>query len=128
MPKIDYAAVAAGANAALLDAGGPVTIIQAGTDDPVYVPGVGMTQPADVETSCTGAVFEFSLTQAGSSFAPGTLIQAGDQHLILSPEGVPAGFGAGDRVTAFGAAYSVVAVKKTAPAGVPVLYEALLRL
>lgn len=122
---IDYPEIAAGAHAAILDAGGPVTLIQPGASE--YVPGNGMVQQPDVEYPCAGAVFDFGLHQSGSAFTAGSLIEAGDKQLYLSPEGVPANIGPGNRVQAFGENFVIVSVKVTAPAGVPVLYECQLR-
>lgn len=123
---IDYPQIAESAHAAILDAGGPVTLIQPG-GEPEYIPGVGMVEKPDVETECTGVVFDFGLHQSGSAFTAGSLIEAGDKQLYLSPEGVPANIGPGNRIVAYGQSYVVVSVKATAPAGVPVLYECQLR-
>lgn len=122
---IDYPQIAESAHAALLDAGGPVTLIQPGASE--YIPGQGMVTQPDIEHPCTGVVFDFGLHQSGAAFTAGSLIEAGDKQLYLSPEGVPAAIGPGFRVQAFGESFTVVSVKATAPAVVPVLYECQLR-
>jgi len=121
----NYPRIAGRADKMLAKFGGPVTIVRPG--ETTYVPGEGTAQGKDKEFDCTGCVFEFDLNRAGTMFAAGTMIEAGDKHLILSPAGVPATFGPPDRVQAFGVDLAVIAVKTTAPAGIPVLYEALLR-
>jgi hypothetical protein len=106
-------------------------LIQPGASE--YVPGQGMVQQPDIEHPCTGAVFDFGLHQSGSAFTAGSLIEAGDKQLFLSPDGVPVAIGPGWRVITFpdipemSETYSVVSVKTTAPAGIPVLYEGQLR-
>ena len=122
---IDYSGIAEGAHAAILDAGGPVTLIQPGSTE--YIPGQGMVTQPDIEHPCTGVIFDFGLSNAGMNFTAGTLIEAGDRWLIVSPDSVPAAFAPGWRAAAFGESYTVAAVKVTAPAGIPVLYEALVR-
>lgn len=128
---MDYPSIAENADAGVVDAGGPVILVQPGASP--YVPGQGTAQQPDTEHPCTGAIFDFSLEKVGMAFSPGTLIQAGDRWLILSPKGVPASFAPGWRATTFPdmpeavETYTVAAVKRTGPAGIPVLYEALVR-
>ncbi|MFA5662397.1 hypothetical protein [Castellaniella sp.] len=122
---INYPSIAEGAHAAILDAGGPVTLTKPGESG--YTPGQGPTNGASTDYNCVGVVLDFGLSDAGLAFDGATLILAGDRWLILSPDGVPTTFAPGWHVSAFGESYAVAAVKVTAPAGTPVLYEALVR-
>lgn len=87
-------------------------------DDPV--PGTATDHDA------SGIVLDFDTMQAGQAFAGGTLILAGDRRAYISvPDVAPA---PGHLlVESAGAVWNVRGVKALAPAGVPVLYELLLR-
>lgn len=91
-----------------------------------YDPEAGGETVTTTDESGQGAVFDFGLHQSGASFAAGSMIVAGDKQLYLSPVGISAPR-AGDLAIIGGEAWSIVSVKSTAPAGVPVLYEAQLR-
>lgn len=122
--SIDYASIAQDVDAILAEAGQPITIrtVIAGP----YDPSTGKPTKTSSDLPGTGAVFDFALHLSGAAFQPGTLIVAGDKQLLLSPVGVtepqPGSFVVIGTVT-----WHVVATKTLAPAGIPVLYEVLLR-
>lgn len=91
-----------------------------------YDPATGTTTVTTTEQAGTGAVFEFSLSQAGQYFAPDSMIHAGDKQLLLSPLDITAP-DIGDQIVIGSTTWAVQAVKTTNPAGTVVLYELLLR-
>lgn len=122
--SFDYAGTALDVDATLKEFGGPVTL-RTVTAAP-YNPATGKASSSSQDLPGTGAVFDFALHLSGTAFSPGTLILAGDKQLLLSPVGVtepqPGSF-----VIIGTKTWHVVATKTLAPAGIPVLYEVLLR-
>lgn len=120
---MDYSSIADGAHAAILDAGGPVTLIQPGQSE--YIPGQGTVQQPDIKTVGVGVFFGYKQTDID-----GTLIQTGDQQVYLS---VQAEIGAmpkpatGDHIKVGTESWTVVQVETIAPAGIAVLYIAQVR-
>lgn len=120
----DYASIADDVDAILAEVGQEVkvrTVISG-----AYDPSTGKPSTTSSDLPGTGAVFDFALHLSGTSFLPGTLILAGDKQLLLSPVGVPEPQ-PGWFVIVGTVKWHVVATKTLAPAGVPVLYEVLLR-
>lgn len=89
---------------------------QSGT---AYDPATGTSTQTYTSYATTAAVFDYD-----QKYIDGTLIKAGDKQAYCAPAVTPE---QGDRFTWNGVDYSVIAVKPTSPAGVPVLYEAQLR-
>ena len=121
---IDYPQIAESAHAALLDAGGPVTLIQPG-GEPEYIPGVGMVEKPDVETTGTGVVLGYKQADID-----GTLIQTGDQQVYLSVEAENGSMpqpATGDKIRVGVEVWAVVKTERIAPAGTAVLYIAQVR-
>jgi len=122
--SLDYASIALDVDAILAETGQPVTIRTVTTG--AYDPSTGKPSTTSSDLPGTGAVFDFSLHLSGTAFLPGTLILAGDKQLLLSPVGMtepqPGSF-----VIIGTKTWHVVATKTLAPAGIPVLYEVLLR-
>ncbi len=120
----DYAGTAQDVDATLKEVGQSVTLrtITAGP----YDPATGKASSVSAELPGFGAVFDFVLHLSGTAFVPGTLIVAGDKQLLLSPVGV-AEPQPGSLIIVGTVTWHVVATKTLAPAGIPVLYEVLLR-
>lgn len=93
-----------------------------------YNPATGQSSATDAGYYGRGAAFDFNFRDSGQTFGAGTLIQAGDRQLYLSPVGVPAPK-PGDLVDlADGSRWNVAAVKTTDPSSAePVIFECLLR-
>lgn len=91
-----------------------------------YDPATGAAAVTTTDEAGKGAVFDFGLHQSGQYFQPGTMIQAGDKQLLLSPVGITAPK-QGDEAIIGGVTWAIQSVKTTAPAGEAVLYECLLR-
>lgn len=128
-----YTDLAADADEILRAFGAPVALAQ--TTAGTYDPGTGLVgEPVTMTQEGTAAVFDFGLHQSGTSFVPGTMIQAGDKQMLLSPLAADGTALAppipGVTVTFDSEVWTVQAVKKTAPAGSGegvVLFELLLR-
>lgn len=122
---IDYDEIAAGALAAIEEAGQAVTLNIPGTGGG-YTPGVGVV-PANPATTAEGIGVLLDYTQREID---GTTIMHGDQKLLLAPqiEAIPS---TAHTVTAmhFGESktFSIKHVAAVAPAGQPVLYIVQLR-
>lgn len=121
---IDYAKTAARADASLRRKGGIVVLRQAATGE--YDPDMG-TAPCTInDYEGTGVKINYETENID-----GTLIQAGDQQLLLSPlqrNGMPMPAPTmADLVLFGGASYTVKAVETTAPVDVAVLYTLQLR-
>lgn len=119
-----YADLAAVADDLLAEFGQPVTIRRQTPGS--YDPDTGSATVTTADESGYGAVFDFGLHQSGLSFSAGNMILAGDKQMLLSPVGitVPA---PGHLAIIGSETWAIVSVKTTAPAGVAVLYECLLR-
>lgn len=121
---IDYAKTAERADASLRRKGGIVVLRQVVTGD--YDPGLGTAPTTTTDYEGTGIKINYEAENID-----GTLIQAGDQQLLMSPlqrngQAMPAPTAA-DLVLFGGASYSVKAVETTAPVDVAVLYTLQLR-
>ena len=92
-----------------------------------YDTATGLTAPDTISTQdVTAAVFDFSGQQAGQTFDGQTLILSGDKQAYLSAMGINP-IMVGDTMPWDGGNYTVMAIKRLAPAGIAVLYEALIR-
>lgn len=122
--NFDYSEVATGANELLAEFGQQVTIRTVTTG--VYDPATGSVSSSSVDVIGKAAEFDFGSHLSGSSFTKGTVITAGDKQLLLSPVGITEPQ-QGSFVIIGSVTWSIAAVKVTGPAGIPVLYELLLR-
>jgi hypothetical protein len=86
-----------------------------------YDPATGTSTPATTTVSVIAAVFDYD-----TAAADGSLILQGDKQVFMSAVGItpPA---AGDILTWQTVAYTVIAVKPLAPAGVDTLHELQVR-
>lgn len=84
-----------------------------------YDPAIGTTVPTYTSAPSTAAVFAYA-----QKYIDGTLILQGDQQAYCAPGVAPV---QGDTMTWAGRDYTVIAVKPTSPAGVPVLFEVQIR-
>lgn len=80
--------------------------------------------PTTADTVRKGALFDYSLQQAGAALAIGTLIQEGDKQLLLDATG-PVELQ--DHFIIGGVEYTLVNIKVLNPAGTPVLYDLHIR-
>ncbi|KAB8066266.1 hypothetical protein [Janthinobacterium violaceinigrum] len=121
---IDYAKTAARADASLRRKGGIVVLRQVVTGE--YDPGLGTAPSTATDFEGTGVMINYEAENID-----GTLIQAGDQQLLLSPlqrNGAPMPAPtAADLVLFGGASFTVKAVETTAPVDVAVLHTLQLR-
>lgn len=122
---IDYDEIAAGALEAIEEAGQAVTLNIPGTGGG-YVPGVGVV-PANPATTAEGIGVLLDYTQREID---GTVIQHGDQKLLLAPQ-IAATPSTAHTVTAMhlgqSKTFTVKHVGAVAPAWQPVLYILQLR-
>lgn len=120
----DYAKTAARADQSLRRKGGIVVLRQVVTGD--YDPGLGTAPTTTTDYEGTGVKINYEAENID-----GTLIQAGDQQLLLSPlqrNGAPMPASTvADLVLFGGSSYTVKAVETTAPVDVAVLYRLHLR-
>ncbi len=79
--------------------------------------------PTLTNNSCFVVLFDFELTDSGSSQGSGTLIQAGDKQILLPASGLTLTPAPGDVVIVGGVTWAVKNVKEVNPAGIPILYE-----
>lgn len=119
-----YSDLAAVADELLAEFGRSVTIRSRAAGN--YDPETGSAALTTTDQAGNGAVFDFESHQSGTSFTAGTMILAGDKQLLLSPVGISEPSPGDLAITATGT-WNIAAVKSTAPAGVAVLYECLLR-
>ena len=121
---IDYAKTAARADASLRRKGGIVVLRQVVTGE--YDPDLGTAPITSTDYDGTAVKINYDVENID-----GTLIQAGDQQLLLSPlqrNGTPMPAPtAADLVLFGGASYTVKAVETTAPIDVAVLHTLQLR-
>lgn len=122
---IDYDEIAADALAAIEEAGQAVTLNIPGTGGG-YTPGVGV-MPANPATTAEGIGVLLDYTQREID---GTVIQHGDQKLLLAPQ-IAVTPSTAHTVTAMhlgvSKTFTVKNVGAVAPAGVPALYIVQLR-
>ena len=120
----DYSKAAGRADQSLRRKGGVVVLRQVVTGN--YDPDLGAAPSTTTDYEGTGVKINYEAENID-----GTLIQAGDQKLLLSPlqrNGVPMPQPtAADLVLFGGASYTVKAVETTAPVDVAVLYTLQLR-
>ncbi|PMQ16947.1 hypothetical protein [Janthinobacterium sp. AD80] len=120
----DYAKTAARADASLRRKGGIVVLRHVVTGE--YDPDLGTAPSTTADYEGTGVKINYEAENID-----GTLIQAGDQQLLLSPlqrNGLPIPQPtAADLVLFGGASYTVKAVETTAPVDVAVLHTLQLR-
>lgn len=122
--SFDYLETASDVDELLSEFGQQVTIRTVTTGS--YDPSTGSASSSTSDLTGNGVVFDFGLHLSGSSFTAGTMITTGDKQLLLSPMGMPEPK-AGSFAIIGGVTWSIAAVKVTGPAGVPVLFELLLR-
>lgn len=120
----DYTKAAVRADQSLRRKGGIVVLRQVVTGE--YDPGLGAAPTVTTDYDGTGVKIAYEAENID-----GTLIQAGDQQLLLSPlqrngAPIPAPTAA-DLVLFGGASYTVKAVETTAPVDVAVLHTLQLR-
>lgn len=120
----DYSKTAARADQSLRRKGGIVALRQVVTGE--YDPGLGAAPSTTTDYEGTGVKINYEAENID-----GTLIQAGDQKLLLSPlqrngTAMPAPTAA-DLVLFGGASYTVKSVETTAPVDVAVLHTLQLR-
>ena len=120
----DYAKTAARADQSLRRKGGIVVLRQVVTGD--YDPDLGAAPTSTTDYEGTGVKINYETENID-----GTLIQAGDQKLLLSPlqrNGAPMPTPTtADLVLFGGASYTVKAVETTAPVDLAVLHTLQLR-
>ena len=120
----DYAKTAARADQSLRRKGGIVVLRQVVTGE--YDPDLGAAPTVTTDYDGTGVKINYEAENID-----GTLIQAGDQQLLLSPlqrNGLPMPVPTtADLVLCGGASYTVKAVETTAPVDVAVLHTLQLR-
>lgn len=117
MTTFNYPATAATATRLLLRFGAAAVLVR--KTPGTYDPATGTTPVTDTILSTVAAVFAYD-----QNYVDGTLVLQGD-HLAYCAPGVEPK--QGDRFTWNSKTYTVISVKPTAPAGVPVLFEAQLR-
>lgn len=117
MTAFNYPNTAATATRLLTRFGAPATLRRStGT---AYDPETGTMADTYTDMPTTAAVFAYD-----QKYINGTLVLQGDQRAFCAPAVAPE---QGDRFEWQGSAYTVVAVKPVAPAGVAVLHEAQIR-
>jgi hypothetical protein len=88
-----------------------------------YDPATGEASNTTATTTRRGALFSYG--KDAQQYVRGNLVQVNDRKLLLDPSGAVA---LTDTYTIQGEVYTVVSIKPTDPAGVPVLYELHVRL
>ena len=116
-----YADVANLASSLLTQYGQPVT--RTANTAGAYDPATGAAANTSVSTTRQGALFSYG--KDAQQYVRGNLVQINDRKLLLDPAGQVA---LTDTYTIQGEVYTVVSIKPTDPAGVPVLYELHVRL
>ena len=117
MSSFNYPATAATATRLLERFGAAAVLVR--TTAGAYDPATGATPVTDTMLPTTAAVFAYD-----QKYIDGTLILQGDQLAYCAPAVEPK---QGDKFTWQGATRTVISVKPTSPAGVPVLFEAQIR-
>lgn len=115
--SFNYPGTAATATRLLDRFGAPATLKRTGPA--TYDPATGTTSGSVTSLPTVAAVFAYA-----AKYIDGTLIKQGDQQAYCAPGVAPT---QGDVLTWQGVDYTVISVKATAPAGVPVLFEAQIR-
>lgn len=123
MSLFDYAKSATTALRLLARFGQDVALTREATG--AYDPTVG-TAPVTVTTETRKAVLlDYDRINFGQTLQDGTRVQAGDRRCLMGADGSePTTL---DFVTVGGAKYPVKVVKIHSPAGVPILYDMLIR-
>lgn len=116
-----YTATAAEAHALLSEFGQRVTLTKNSAG--AYNPATGSATVTSVAQSTVGAVLEFA--DGVTNFA-GALVTKDSKRVLLSTVGIDAP-AVDDTIAAGGKTYTVLQVKATRPAGVPVLYECMVQ-
>jgi hypothetical protein len=120
----DYSPIAATASALLAQFGQAVTLtkVTPGAYDPVtgqYAEGTTATQTA------SAALLDYSMREAGASFADGSQVRVGDKKCLIEAAGLS---WAPDEATtltdAAGVVWQIEKLRTLAPSGVAVLYTA----
>lgn len=114
-----YAEMAATSQDILTELGQSVIIT--GRTVGAYDPTTGQSSITRAEETGKAVIFPRS-----DSEIDGTLIQKGDNKLLLSPTGITEPQ-VGDKVLANGIRFTITSVAVTSPAGIPVLIECNLR-
>jgi len=117
MTTFNYPATAATATKLLQRFGAACTINR--SMEGAYDPATGETIPTFDVLPTIAAVFAYA-----QKYIDGTLILQGDKQAYCAPAVAPV---QGDQFDWQGVTYTVIAVKPTSPAGVPVLFEAQIR-
>ena len=117
MSGFNYPATAATATRLLERFGASCTLVRTTTG--AYDPATGQASVTTESLTTTAAVFAYD-----QKYIEGTLILQGDQLAYCAPATEPK---QGDSFVWAGVTHTVIAVKPTSPAGVPVLFEAQLR-
>lgn len=117
MSGFNYPATAETAARLLTRFGAAATLVRTTTG--AYDPATGQASVTIANLATTAAVFAYD-----QKYIDGTLILQGDQLAYCAPGVEPK---QGDSFVWAGVTHTVIAVKPTSPAGVPVLFEAQLR-
>lgn len=117
MASFNYPATAATATRLLQRFGASCTLVRTTTG--AYDPATGSNTVTTESLATTAAVFAYD-----QKYIDGTLILQGDQLAYCAPAVEPK---QGDSFTWQGVTRTVIAVKPTSPAGIPVLFEAQIR-
>jgi hypothetical protein len=119
--SFDYVAMQAVSTSLLTQAGQSVTrtVVIVGA----YDPATGTATTTTSSSTRQGALLSYG--KDAQQYVRGNLVQIDDRKLLLDPTGSVA---LTDTYTIQGQIYTVVSIKPTDPAGVPVLYELHVRL
>ena len=124
---MDYGATAAAASKALRQVGQRMTLTR--STEPTFDPVTGgPTGAATVQTWQPWGIMTTynSMDRLAAANRDGSMIQTGDMKAVMEvlPGCVPQ---PGDRLTANGATWQIIAVDPVAPAGVPVIFKCQVR-
>lgn len=122
--QFDYAKAAATADRLLKRYGAAAVLTR--TTSGAYDPATGTAPTTTSTQNVTAMVFDFDTQMAGQTFDGQSLILTGDKQAYFSAVGVGA-IKVGDAMPWDGGNYTLLAVKRLAPAGIAVLYEAQIR-
>jgi len=121
--SFDYAELAATAQELLAEFGRAVTLSRPSTSAPTYNTSTGVSTPVSPATYAgTGATFDYAARDID-----GTLIQAGDQRLLLSPASPMVEPKTSDLIVIGSTTYTVQRAGKVSPAGTSIVFELQLR-
>lgn len=123
MSAFDYANSAATALRLLAKFGQNVTLTRPTTG--TYDPALGTAPVTEATETRKAALFDYDRINFGQTLEDGSRIQVGDRRCLMGNDGsAPTTF---DFITVGGIKYPVKVVKVLSPAGVPVLYDMLIR-